>query len=188
MSIHEGLSVKQEAFLAALLVEPTVNKAAALARISEATATRYRADPTFNAVYHQARQEQRDHGFAKLSAHLDRAIETLVRNLDCGEPAVECRAAVAIIRQTLPEKVELAKPGGGGDLKITEIVVQLPQWERQGSGVGGQGSASPEPDTSSAPGLGALAEAEPLANYREVPNPNGGLTVVLDEPGWRVNE
>jgi hypothetical protein len=60
MSENEGLSPRQQVFLNCLLGEPTIRKAAAMAGISEATATRFRADPAFQRAYALARREQVD--------------------------------------------------------------------------------------------------------------------------------
>jgi hypothetical protein len=92
---------KQEAAVAALLSEPSIEQAATVVGISSRTLKRWLADPAFRALYKQARQQVMDRATAGLLALCNRATEALGRNLNCGHPAVEVRAAVAILEQAI---------------------------------------------------------------------------------------
>jgi hypothetical protein len=90
-----------EAALAALLTEPTHARAAATAGISEATLQRWLKFPGFRAAYRALRRELVEHALAKVQAAAGDAVETLRRNLACGHPGSEIRAAVAIIEHAI---------------------------------------------------------------------------------------
>lgn len=57
MAGHTKRPQRQEAFLAALLTQPTIVLAAQAAGISEATATRWLKDPDFQARYAEAKRQ-----------------------------------------------------------------------------------------------------------------------------------
>ena len=60
---------------------------------------RWLREPAFEAVYRDARQAAARMAVGHLHGLLAKATETLERSLTCGIPAVELRAAVAIIEQ-----------------------------------------------------------------------------------------
>src|SRR5437867_3562302 len=90
---------KREAAIAALLVEPTIAKAAVVAGIGEKTLRRWLAEPDFHAAYRVAREQVVTTAVGRLQGLLAKAAETLDRTMTCGTPAVEARAAVAVIAQ-----------------------------------------------------------------------------------------
>jgi hypothetical protein len=90
---------KQEAAIAALLSEATVEAAAAKAGISISTLKRWLAEPSFRRLYQQARAGLLERVVATLLRLSTSAIVALGRNLTCGKPSVEVRAAEAILTQ-----------------------------------------------------------------------------------------
>ena len=81
----EKLSRKEEAFLAALLTEPTVQAAAKAVGISEATAWRWMQRPDFKARYQQARRELVEAAIGKLQKAATQAVDTLAEIAAAGE-------------------------------------------------------------------------------------------------------
>ncbi len=95
----EKQSRKQEQAIAALLTEPTLEKAARAAGVSESTLRRWLQEPGFQNTYRTARGELVERTLARLIQASGKAIATLERNLDCGKPATEVRAAATILRE-----------------------------------------------------------------------------------------
>jgi hypothetical protein len=89
-----------EAILA-LVTEPTVKAAAAKAGISEVTMWRWLQREDFREQYQAARRQVVDVAITNLQQSAGEAVETLRRNLNCGQPAVEVRAAGLIVEQVL---------------------------------------------------------------------------------------
>jgi hypothetical protein len=93
-----GLTPKQDALLAALLAEPTLSAASRRARVSEATARRWLAQPGLQHAYREARRHIVEHSLAALQRATDAAVVTLQRNLSKDTPpAVQVRAASIVI-------------------------------------------------------------------------------------------
>lgn len=88
---------KQEEALAALLAEPTIARAAARAGVSERTLHNWLADAQFLAAYRAARRAVVEGTIARLQKAANAAYRTLRRNLTCGTPAVEVKAATVIL-------------------------------------------------------------------------------------------
>lgn len=84
---------KAEAAIAALLSEPTVEKAAEKAGVGYRTLKGWLADPAFASAYRAARAAVLDEALAALTRCSSEAVEALRRNLVCGDEAVEVRAA-----------------------------------------------------------------------------------------------
>ena len=101
MSAGTKINRKAEALIAALLTEPTHAAAAAKAGVSEATAQRWLKKPEFIAAYRRARRAVVEATIGRLQQAAVEAVEVLRRNMACGVPAVEVRAAVAVLDQTL---------------------------------------------------------------------------------------
>jgi hypothetical protein len=114
----EKRSRREEAAIAALLSEPTVEAAAAKAGIGFATLRRWLQEPGFRRLYQQARAGLLERVVATLLRLSTSAIVALGRNLTCGRPSVEVRAAEAILTQAT-RGVEL--------LDLAERVEQLEQ-------------------------------------------------------------
>ena len=102
MSGHgEKLSRKQELATTALLTEPTLEKAAKAAGVSGSTLRRWLQEPGFRNTYRTARGELLERTLSRLIQASGKAIATLERNLDCGKPATEVRAAATILRELI---------------------------------------------------------------------------------------
>jgi len=90
------LSANQEKGLAALLECQTIAEAATYAGLSEPTLYRYLKDPAFQTAYRAARRQLYEHGVIRLQRDINKAADTLVRNLSCGNPSAEVRAATVM--------------------------------------------------------------------------------------------
>lgn len=97
----EKVTRKQEVVIAALLAEPTLNAAAAKCGVSESTLWRWMQTPHFQTAYRAARRAVVDGAIGALQQAAIDAVACLRRNLTCGQPAAEVRAAVAILTQVL---------------------------------------------------------------------------------------
>ena len=73
----ERLSRKQESFIAALLIYPTVKQAAGSIGISEATATRWLKNTTFKQAYSDARHAALDQIMAAVEQSMLEAVAVL---------------------------------------------------------------------------------------------------------------
>jgi hypothetical protein len=97
MSGKPKLNRKQEAVIAALLTEPTHAAAAAKARVSEATLHRWLRLPDFQSAYREARRRVVEGAIGRLQQVTNKAVDTLERNLACGQPGSEIRAALGVL-------------------------------------------------------------------------------------------
>jgi hypothetical protein len=95
----DPLTAPQARLLAALLTEPTIQAAAAEARCPLRTAHRWLVLPAFQEAYRDAQRECIRQATGQLQQATSQAVETLRRNLSCGQPAAEIRAALAILEQ-----------------------------------------------------------------------------------------
>jgi len=73
-----NLTDKQEAAIAALLIEPTHARAAAVAGVSEGTLYRWLHLPAFRTAFRQARRELVEAGVGRLQTATSHAVEALV--------------------------------------------------------------------------------------------------------------
>src|SRR5687768_6256426 len=73
----EKITRKQDAFLAALLIEPTVYGAALRVGINEATAYRWLRDLSFSELYREARRELVTHAICQAQKATGEAVQTL---------------------------------------------------------------------------------------------------------------
>jgi hypothetical protein len=105
-------AARQDEAIAALLLAPRVEAAAALAGIPEGTLRQWMKDPRFDARYQAARQATLDDLIARLEQLAGNAIEALARNLTCGVPAVEVEAAKAILGHALVTSTETHAESG----------------------------------------------------------------------------
>ncbi len=71
------MTAKHEKLLAALLCSPTIQGAAKVAGISEATALRYLKEAEFSDAYRDARREVVSHALTGLQAACSEAVKTL---------------------------------------------------------------------------------------------------------------
>ena len=97
----EKFTRKREQAVWALLTEPTMEAAAAAAGISGATLSRWLKLPEFQAQYRKARRRVLEDAILRLQQAACQAVETLVRNLNCGQPSVEIRSAFGVLDQAL---------------------------------------------------------------------------------------
>src|SRR4051812_9550045 len=97
----EKLDRKRQQAVAALLTEPTVGKAAAAAKVGERTLLRWLKEPGFAAEYRAARRTVVEHAVGALQRLTEQAVGALERNLACGKPAAEVRAALGVLDRSL---------------------------------------------------------------------------------------
>jgi hypothetical protein len=91
------LTPKQTAAALALLTEGTKEKAAARVGVSVATLRRWEKDPAFLDAVRAARRRVVEDTVSGLQAACAEAVAALARNLTCGKPAAEIRAAEVIL-------------------------------------------------------------------------------------------
>ena len=103
----EKQSRKREQAIAALLSEPTHEAAAKKAKVADRTLRGWLKEPDFNREYREARRRIVEGAISKLQQTAILAVLTLNRNLTCGQPATEVRAAQVILEQSV-KAVELA--------------------------------------------------------------------------------
>lgn len=91
------LHSKREAAIVALLQTGSIEEAAEQTGVSVSTLSRWMKREEFQTRYRAARQRTFEAGLSRLQALISHAITTLKRNLDCGRPMAEIRAASAIL-------------------------------------------------------------------------------------------
>ncbi len=97
----DKLSRTQEKAIAALLSTRTIGEAAKVCGVNDATMWRWLQLPDFQAAYRAARRQVVERAITELQAATGEAVETLKRNLTCGKPEAENRAAQIIIEQAI---------------------------------------------------------------------------------------
>jgi hypothetical protein len=97
----EKLSRKQEQAIAALLEHPTILAAAAAIKVEEKTLRAWLELPSFKTAYRKARQRVLEAAIGRIQQTSSKAVDALERNLTCGRPDVEVRAAQAILQQAV---------------------------------------------------------------------------------------
>jgi hypothetical protein len=119
-----------ELALAALVVEPTIAAAAKKIGVAERTLRGWLKTPAFAASYRECCRAVLDASTSSLAAATADAVETLRRNLACGNPAAEIRAAAAILEHAYKaaELMDLMKrleslEGGTYRFQIVEQLV-----------------------------------------------------------------
>jgi hypothetical protein len=97
------LGAKQEQAIAALLTEPSggLEGAAQKAGVPLRTLKRWLTLPDFLAAYREARRQVVELAVTALQQTCARAVGTLTRNLECGNPAAENTAAKLILENAL---------------------------------------------------------------------------------------
>lgn len=109
----------KEKALAALLKFPTITEAAKDCGLSEETLYRYLREKDFLTDYRAARRSIMETATTELQKSALEAVETLRRNQNCENPAVEIRAAQAIL--------DLAFRG----VETTDILTRLEEIESE---------------------------------------------------------
>lgn len=96
----------KEKIIDALLTTSTISEAAKQAKVSETTVYRYLRDEAFKNEYRNARRDVVENTVGQLQGATAQAVETLTKNLACGNPTAEIRAA-QIILETAYKGIEL---------------------------------------------------------------------------------
>jgi hypothetical protein len=163
----EKLTRKQDAAIAALLVEPTVEGAAAAAGLAGNTLKSWLRKPSFQAAYAKARQQVLERAVARLLALLTRAADTLERNLTCGKPSAENRAAGLIFAQAIRgvETLDLVR-------RIAELEIRLSEQEKDDDSNADEEGG--EVGTGGPPAAGGGGAAAAPAAPGPEPNPDRG--------------
>lgn len=122
---------KRTVALVGLLTHGSVRETARATGISEATLYRYLAEPEFSEELRAARRDSMEAVLARLQKAQGEAVETLVRNLSCENPAVEVRTAQIVLEQTSKayENSELVRR-----LEELEKAAEMQQKPSQGRG------------------------------------------------------
>jgi hypothetical protein len=122
---------KNERLACLLAAGHTVAEAAAAAGLSERSAYRRLADPLLRARVVELRAQMTSQAVGRLADAAADAVATLRRNLTCGSPAVEVRAAAAILDHVLPKKGQAsqeeptAAEAEGELVKVLETIVDV---------------------------------------------------------------
>jgi hypothetical protein len=96
--ISKKLSYHQEKSIAALLSTKSIPEAASASGVSSRTLERWLAEnEEFVAEYRAARRRVVEGAIGQLQHATTEAVKALERNLTCGKPAVEVRAALGIL-------------------------------------------------------------------------------------------
>lgn len=93
------LTARQQKALEALLSEPTVQAAADAASVNKSTVFRWLSDPTFAAIYREARAQLLESTLAGLQSAGGAAVETLREVM--GDKTAQPAARVSAARATL---------------------------------------------------------------------------------------
>src|SRR5262245_36810844 len=119
----EKLTRRQEAAVAALLSEPTVEKAAKKVGVSEKTLRNWSRDPAFQELLSQARLAILERTIGRVLMTQEKAVETLEKNLTCGNPAAQNRAAELLLTfgRAGVEQLDLARQLAELNQQITEL-------------------------------------------------------------------
>src|SRR5688500_814010 len=96
-----GLTRTAELLLVALLRKPTAKEAAAEGGVTERTVFRWLQDPEFRERYRAARREAVDDALRELQGKALLAVETLARNLTCGNAYAENAAAQMVLTHAI---------------------------------------------------------------------------------------
>ena len=97
MSGGKKYTTQHEQAILCLLEAPTIDAAAKHAGISPATMTRWLKREDFQLAYRAARRTMFESSLHRLQTLAGKATDTLSKNLTCGKPSTECRAAEAIL-------------------------------------------------------------------------------------------
>ena len=103
-----GLTARQEGAIAALLVQPTIEKAAQAAGVGERTLFRWLKEPAFAAAYREARRQQFAHAVSLAVRYAPASVNGLARiaNDASASHAARVTAHVAVLKFSR-ESIEL---------------------------------------------------------------------------------
>lgn len=91
------LTPKQEKLIAYLVTERTIEEACRKAKVAPVTYWRWMKDYRFVQQYRRVRVDLLEASVTRLQGLSARAIDALERNLKCGNPGAEIRAATSIL-------------------------------------------------------------------------------------------
>jgi hypothetical protein len=97
----------KEKSVAAVLTAPTLEDAARQAGVCLNTLKKWLALPEFRDALRQGRQAIYEGAVSRLQAASNEAVDTLRRNLACGNVAVETRAALGVLDQAFRVREQL---------------------------------------------------------------------------------
>src|SRR5262249_35573461 len=137
----QKLTAKQERLIAALLTEQTYARAAQKASISGATLYRWLELDEFQVAYRAARRRLIETTLGRLQQAGGEAVDALRRNLTCGEPGPEIRAALGVLEHSVK------------GLEILDLVQEIEALK--------QGMRETKRDNGDAGPTGGTAEREP---------------------------
>jgi hypothetical protein len=92
---------RQALAVSALLQGRTQSEAAQAAKVSSATLRRWSHDANFMQAVRVARGQVVEAAIGQLQRASARAVKCLIRNLGCGKPSAEIRAAEVLLTQAL---------------------------------------------------------------------------------------
>jgi hypothetical protein len=130
----DKLARKQQDAIAALLTQPSLAKAAEAAGVAEATLNRWLRVPGFALAYRQAREDALAQTLSLLHKATSGAVATLMRNMKCGTPAVEVRAAIGILDQTMKAREALEVEARLTDIEKSLEMTRAAKGSQRGSG------------------------------------------------------
>src|SRR5262245_23578840 len=83
----------------ALLEHATIGRAAASVGIDESTMRQWLGRAGFTHLYRRARRQLVEAALGRLQQAMAQAVDALTRNLACGHPGTEVRAAAVLLQQ-----------------------------------------------------------------------------------------
>ncbi len=101
MSAERQITARQELAIAALLTKPTIEMAAQEVGVNESTLRRWLKEAAFAEAYRAERRRVLERAVGVLQQASVQAVGALLRNLKCGLPSVEVRAARTILALAL---------------------------------------------------------------------------------------
>jgi hypothetical protein len=142
-----------EKCIAALLSEPTIEQAAARAEVGVRTLKNYLADPDFLKLYRSARLQIFEGSIVRLQQLSLQAVLCLHRNMNCGRPGVEVRAALGLLDQVFKgtEVFDLSTQVEDLRRQLAEVVAQHGNGRTQTAGRPLNGAAAPHGPGRAAP-------------------------------------
>jgi hypothetical protein len=107
----EKLSRKKSSAIVALFTEPTITQAAEKVGVDESTLRRWLKEDSFKKEFRTARRDVVETAVGRLQQSTSKAVETLERNLNCGQFGSEIRAALGILENAVKavELIDLAE-------------------------------------------------------------------------------
>lgn len=98
---YQKHSIKREQAISALLTTTSICDAASKLSVAESTVRRWMQKPEFLAQYRKARRQCMEGAVAQMQKLTSEAVSCLSRNLNCGNPSVEVRAASSILEHAI---------------------------------------------------------------------------------------